>query len=166
MNIGCCNDNEYFCGWGRIPRMRDSGFDSVFAYNSGLKNDYEQCVNPGEPTIDYAVMMKNQRFCWEQIAKGGMPFFPSITLGLDVSPRWNRQVQYPWDYEKMGYYPIMINNTPERVAELLQEALSFDTRAVIINAWNEWTEGMALLPDERYGTAYLDAIRDAIKGEK
>ena len=166
MNIGCCNDNEYFCGWGRIPRMRDSGFDSVFAYNSGLKNDYEQCVNPGEPTIDYTVMMKNQRYCWEQIARGGMPFFPSITLGLDVSPRWNRQVQYPWDYEKMGYYPIMINNTPERIAELLQEALSFDTRAVIINAWNEWTEGMALLPDERFGTAYLDAIRDVIKGAK
>ena len=47
MNIGCCNDNEYYCGWGRIPKMRVSGFDSVFAYNSGARSDLEKYVNPG-----------------------------------------------------------------------------------------------------------------------
>ena len=163
MNIGCCNDNEYFCGWGRIPKMRDAGFDSCFAYNSGVKSDYEQCVNPGEPTIDYSIMMRNQRYCYERIAEQGLPFFPSVTLGLDVSPRWNRQVQYPWDYEKMGYYPIMVNNTPERIAELLRDSLSFDTKAVIINAWNEWTEGMFLLPDKHDGSQRLDKIKEVLE---
>ena len=163
MNIGCCNDNEYFCGWGRIPKMREAGFDSVFAYNSGVKSDYEQCVNPGEPTIDYSIMMRNQRHCYEQIAKGGMPFFPSVTLGLDVSPRWSREVKYPWDYEKLGYYPIMVNNTPDRIAELLRDALSFDTEAVIINAWNEWTEGMFLLPDNFDGSERLDKIKEILE---
>ena len=162
MNIGCCNDNEYFCGWGRIPRIRDAGFDSVFAYNSGVRSDYEKSVNPGEPTVDYAIMMRNQRHCWEQIAAGGMSFFPSITLGMDVSPRWSREVSYPWDYEKLGYYPIVVNNTPERIAELLKEALNFDTEAVIINAWNEWTEGMSLLPDNFDGSGRLDKIREVL----
>jgi hypothetical protein len=30
---------------------------------------------------------------------------------------------------------------------------------VLINAWNEWTEGQFLLPEEHYGTAHLEAIR-------
>lgn len=159
MNIGCCNDNEYFCGWGRIPRMRDAGFDAVFAYNSGLRSDYANSVAPDKPTIDYAFKMKNQRHCWNQIAAQGLPFVPSITIGSDVSPRWSRKLTYPWDFAKMGYYPITENNTPERMGELLEEALSFNTDAVIINAWNEWSEGMYLLPDKVWGSARLDTIK-------
>ena len=158
MNIGCCNDNEYFCGWGRIPELKKAGFDSVFAYNSGLKNDYETLPRD-RPTFDFSIFRANQEHCWKMIAAGGLPFFPSITLGDDVSPRWNRKIKFPWDYEKLGYYPICVNNTPERFGEMLKNALAMDTTAVIINAWNEWTEGMYLLPEEHYGYGYLDQIR-------
>ena len=160
MNIGCCNDNEYFCGWGRIPKMRDAGFDSVFAYNSGLRSNYAEVVAPDAPTLDYSYSMTNQRHCWKMIAEQGLPFAPSITLGGDVSPRWSRKLTYPWDYEKMGYYPIKVNATPERFGELLKEALEMDTNAVIINAWNEWSEGMYLIPDSFYGTSLLDKIKE------
>ena len=160
MNIGCCNDNEYFCGWGRIPKMRDAGFDSVFAYNSGLRSNYAEVVAPDAPTLDYSYSMTNQRHCWKMIAEQGLPFAPSITLGGDVAPRWSRELTYPWDYEKMGYYPIKVNATPERFGELLKEALEMDTDAVIINAWNEWSEGMYLIPDSFYGTSLLDKIKE------
>ncbi|MBR7104664.1 MAG: glycoside hydrolase family 99-like domain-containing protein [Lentisphaeria bacterium] len=162
MNIGCCNDNEYFCGWGRIPKMRDAGFDAVFAYNSGLRTNYAEVVAPDKPTIDYSYSMTNQRYCWERIAEQGLPFCPSITLGGDVAPRWSRHVTYPWDFEKLGYYPIKVNATPERVAELLKDALAMDTQAVIINAWNEWSEGMYLIPDTWHGTSYLDKIKEVL----
>ena len=160
MNIGCCNDNEYFCGWGRIPKMRDAGFDAVFAYNSGLRTNYAEVVAPDAPTLDYSYSMTNQRHCWKMIAEQGLPFAPSITLGGDVAPRWSRELTYPWDYEKMGYYPIKVNATPDRVGQLLKEALEMDTDVVIINAWNEWSEGMYLIPDTFYGTSLLDKIKE------
>ena len=163
MNIGCCNDTEYYCGWGRIPKIRDNGFDAVFAYNSGLRSDFEKTVAPDQPTLDYSFMMENQRYCWERIAEQGMPFLPSVTLGNDVSPRWSRQLTYPWNYKEMGYYPITINNTPEQIAELLRQALSMRTGAVIINAWNEWTEGMYLIPEKHIGSIMLDTIKKVLK---
>ena len=49
---------------------------------------------------------------------------------------------------------------------MLEKALAKNAPAVIINAWNEWTEGMALLPDELYGTGYLDTIREITKKVK
>ena len=160
MNIGCCNDNEYFCGWGRIPKMRDAGFDAVFAYNSGLRTNYAEVVAPDAPTLDYSYSMTNQQHCWKMIAEQGLPFAPSITLGGDVAPRWSRELTYPWDFEKMGYYPIKVNATPDRVGQLLKEALEMDTNVVIINAWNEWSEGMYLIPDTFYGTSLLDKIKE------
>jgi len=36
--------------------------------------------------------------------------------------------------------------------------------AVLINAWNEWTEGCFLLPDERTGTARVEAIKRTLSG--
>lgn len=166
MNIGCCNDNDYFCGWGRIPKLKQAGFDAAFAYNSGLRRGYLQYVDKDKPVYDYSFQMMNQQYCWERIAVEGLPFFPSVTLGSDVSPRWSRNVTYPWDYEKLSYYPICVNNTAEQFRKLLKQALSMETRTLIINAWNEWSEGIYLLQEKQTGTSYLEMVNEVSKSIK
>jgi hypothetical protein len=60
----------------------------------------------------------------------------------------------------------VVGNTPAefgRLCRLARQRVE-DARvrppAVIVNAWNEWTEGSVLLPEAELGTGYLDALRD------
>lgn len=64
-----------------------------------------------------------------------------------------------------------INSNPEAYRAWLETAVNRtradtpgDERLVFINAWNEWGEGCHLEPDRRYGLAWLEATRAALKG--
>ena len=116
--------------------------------------------------VDYLEVMESHEYCWDKIESGGLNHFPSVTMGLDVSPRWNRNFRPPMDFKALGYEPIVVKNTPERFGKLCQSALAQNNEAIIINAWNEWTEGMYLLPEKKYGTRYLEELTKAITKNK
>ena len=58
--------------------------------------------------------------------------------------------------EKFGAYM-------KRLADKVKQ--EYTSPYIFINAWNEWAEGAYLEPDEKYGYAYLEALRDALTAE-
>ncbi len=161
------NDNMYCCGWERVPQIAAMGFKSVFMYNIVRTPAYDTLPND-RPLVSYDDVIQSHCYCWDQIEKQGLPHHPVATMGCDVTPRWHRGVTLPMDFKALGYEPIIVGNTPEKFGRLCrlayQQALNNKgtPRAMYINAWNEWTEGMYLLPEEQYGTAYLEALRQAL----
>lgn len=93
----------------------------------------------------------------------GSSYIPNVTVGWDATPR---TVQSDI-FEDVGYpfCPVLTENTPEQFKIGLEQMKAcldsglLDRKICIFYAWNEWTEGGYLEPDEEYGTGYLDAIR-------
>jgi hypothetical protein len=167
-NIGCCDDNIYCCGYDRVPNARALGCETVFAYNVVRTPKYPELTND-RPLTEYEDVIASHQHCWREIEKWGVPHHPSITMGYDVTPRWHRGVTLPMDFRSLVYEPIVVNNTPEQYGRLCRMAIEraqqnpADSRAIYLYAWNEWTEGAYLLPEARYGTGYLEALRDALQ---
>ncbi|MFH0796775.1 MAG: glycoside hydrolase family 99-like domain-containing protein [Candidatus Omnitrophota bacterium] len=166
-NIGCCEDNIYCCGWGRVPQAKDMGFQSVFAYNIVRTPEYETLPEE-KPVVRYEDVIRSHQYAWQKIDEGGLVHHPVVTSGLDVTPRWHKGVKLPMDFRNLSYEPIIEGNTPEQFGKLCKLAIervqksTNEPEAVFINAWNEWTEGTFLLPEQTYGCGYLEALREAL----
>ena len=89
---------------------------------------------------------------------------PTYTKFRTVMPSWDNTAR------RQNTGVTFINSTPSayrswlaKAVEYTRRNLSEDKRFIFINAWNEWGESAYLEPDQRYGYAYLQATKEAVR---
>lgn len=96
---------------------------------------------------------------WEEILAWNpgrhLPVFQGAFVDWDNTARYGNRatVYHGATPEKFGRYMKRLLDKVAAGAEA--------ERFVFVNAWNEWAEAAYLEPDERYGTAYLEALARA-----
>jgi len=141
------------------------GLDSLTNYNW---HDTEDALGPG-PTLPYADWRQGAQKRWDIWAEHSpVPFLPNVSVGWDSTPR--TAPGEPVRADRWPYLPVIVDNTPEELEAGMQAALRWladrpGPKYLTINAWNEWTEGSTLEPDNWWGTGKLDALRRALRPE-
>ncbi len=114
--------------------LKEAGFRSTSRYNVNSAKK----VRP-DGTESYDDVMTAHRQHWERMLAAPLVNVPVVSRGWDA--------------------------TPAKFEQLLRDASQFIRRdprqpfAVLVYAWNEWTEGAYLLPEAKDGQAHLEAIR-------
>jgi lipopolysaccharide biosynthesis protein len=95
------------------------------------------------------------------------PRIPCVCPGWDNTPRREKgaiiflnstpALYESWLSEVVKRQAARLSALPERNGLTPMESLIF------INAWNEWAEGNHLEPDQKWGRAYLEATRRALR---
>ncbi len=137
------------------------GFTSYTSYNN-------LCIgrqwHTEFPRVDYNKATDDYMELLERI-KGTLPakYLPVVTTGWDSSPRCVQsetfeKSDYPWlavmepDKEKFG-------RSIRKMAEYLRKRPE-NEQILLVNAWNEWTEGSYLEPDNYNGMDLLIALKE------
>ena len=145
--------------------VEQAGFQSTSAY---ILNTYSMPSEKRMPDFTYRFedLMDTHRSHWEKMTTASpLMNLPTVTMGWDPTPRCRQDFPWPYPSVEYPYTPIVVGNTPARYEQLLLDAARHCERdshkpfAIMLNAWNEWTEGSYLLPEERTGTGYLEAIK-------
>jgi hypothetical protein len=81
-------------------------------------------------------------------------YFPGLTPSWDNSPRRTEKNAHVFHNSSPEKFEIWLKKTIEDFVPYSEEE-----NLIIINAWNEWSEGAHLEPDAKWGRAYLDVIK-------
>jgi len=84
--------------------------------------------------------------------------YPSIVAGWDNSPRSGRAATILYDYTP-GHFREHVRN----VLSLVQHK-PMEHRIVFLKSWNEWAEGNYIEPEQMYGRAFLEVLREEVLG--
>lgn len=142
-----------------IEHVRDVGFDSVTHYVllPEWKGPFEQ---------DYDVCARRRAGEWPAFARAsGLPYMPSVAPGWDASPRAadfgpEKPAKYPWSPVVVGEHPDRFHDALCRAVRVVAET-SPEEKMVFVASLNEWSEGHYIEPDERFGSAWLEAVANA-----
>lgn len=127
------------------------GYDSMSTYNwtGSMKGDYKTWRDTAMPK-------------WNVYKKEVGTFFPIVSTGWDNNPRWPREKTTPL---VTGKSPIEYEKSLRMAKEWADKNIPAGMpKLILINAWNEWTEGEYLEPDKTYGYEFLNATARVFGG--
>ncbi len=128
--------------------------ESVTSYNWNPLADFRG-ARKGEKNIDYELYGDKAVACFDKIRDEiGVQYFPNVTIGWDNNARFPESVSTK----------ITLNKSPEVYEKFLRFCKNWidknsngGAKLIVINAWNEWTEGGYLQPCTKFGYGYLNA---------
>lgn len=143
--------------------LKQIGFDAVFScrftvtpFNSNKFYDVLRKVGSrifGIPRLySYASLIKHSLGDYEKKSD----VYPMIIPNWDHTPRSGRN-----GYLHVGSTPELFKKHVTYVLNHIAEKETKD-RICILKSWNEWGEGNYMEPDLRFGTGYMDALREVL----
>ncbi len=149
------------------------GFDAAMEFapdwnNKGPRvkaNNENALQKPLNLEIPNDLCGKNHIHYYDELADNMMKkLAPNYRWFRCVTPSSDNSAQRP---DKAD---IFLDSTPEKYQKWLKEAIEYtktrlngEERIVFINAWNEWSGGSHLEPDQKFGRSYLEATRQALR---
>jgi len=143
-----------------IDKLHQGGFDAVNinrlfkSYNAGVGTNKKRLIRklgllkkmPYKKAVEYFTGQEDSlEYC-----------YPSVYPNWDHSARSGRKAL------------ILDDSRPEYFKEYFRKVVKIvmqkkeSNRIIFVKSWNEWAEGNYLEPDRKYGTGYLEAIRDVL----
>ena len=159
-----------------FANLVSAGYETISSYNI-TPLSFDENATKGEndemqltSRVGYDEFLARQRRVnLQSVAKSPVPYLRVATRGWDCSPRCRLEEPFPWRQIWYPYEPIVVGVRADAFAELvgqLRAAAEEDPKrpgAILINAWNEFTEGCYLLPDEHHGDSFLREIGRKLK---
>lgn len=157
---------------GSAALLKDVGFDSLTHYNANpIPRLRERMYEEGTMIFDYGETTRELEKRYEIFSAAELPYYPSVSTGWDATPRCDPSELFPWRRLPKGQllqYPygmVLTNCTAALFERNLRQAKAYADRLskggtgiVYVNAWNEYTEGCYLLPDNWNGDSKLRAL--------
>ena len=98
---------------------------------------------------------------WQQIVRvrpdSKLTTFPGAFVDWDNAPRYKHRATV-----FRGASPAIFADWFRRLVASMPER-QLPENFIFMNAWNEWSEGAYLEPDQRHGYQYLEAVRKALE---
>lgn len=123
--------------------------DDMRAKVEGLHPEFHGEVFSYDAVVDGDVERFNDGYPWP-VHRGAM-------LGWDNTARRSTASRI-----FVGASPLRFRAWLAKIVEQEEQFNLSRESLVFVNAWNEWAEGTVLEPDQRFGRAYLEALRSVI----
>jgi adenine C2-methylase RlmN of 23S rRNA A2503 and tRNA A37 len=129
--------------------INKTGFDGVTHYG------FLDFVNIKQNYADVLVdVEKGYKKTAEQV---NSIYYPNVSMGWDTTPRYPHRED---DNICTETTPENIKKGFELAKKYVDETKGLKAPLIIVNSWNEWTEGTYIQPDNINGYGYLKALKE------